>query len=31
LAPILITPVVDPDKKNKEKDEFRHIIMPLKI
>jgi len=30
LAPILITPLVDPDKK-KNNSEFRHIIMPLKI
>ena len=29
LAPILITPLADPEKE--EKDEFRHIIMPLKI
>ncbi len=29
LAPILITPLVDPEKK--EKDSFKHIIMPLKI
>jgi len=30
LAPILITPLIDPDKKQKIA-EFRHIIMPLKI
>lgn len=30
LAPILITPVTDPDKR-KDNDEFKHIIMPLKI
>lgn len=30
LAPILITPVVDPDKA-KNNDSFKHIIMPLKI
>jgi DNA polymerase-3 subunit beta len=30
LAPILITPLIDPDKK-KDNSEFRHIIMPLKI
>jgi DNA polymerase-3 subunit beta len=30
LAPILITPVIDPDK-DKTKDSFKHIIMPLKI
>ena len=30
LAPILITPLIDPDKK-KNNSEFRHIIMPLKI
>ena len=29
LAPILITPLSDPEKETK--DEFRHIIMPLKI
>jgi DNA polymerase III sliding clamp (beta) subunit (PCNA family) len=31
LAPILITPAVDPEKKDKEKDSFKHIIMPIKI
>jgi len=31
LAPILITPLTDPDKKKKDNSEFRHIIMPLKI
>ena len=30
LAPILITPLIDPDKK-KDNSEFRHIIMPLKL
>jgi DNA polymerase III sliding clamp (beta) subunit (PCNA family) len=30
LAPILITPVLDPEK-NAPKDSFKHIIMPLKI
>ncbi|MCD5380742.1 DNA polymerase III subunit beta [Candidatus Gracilibacteria bacterium] len=30
LAPILITPLIDPEKK-KDISEFRHIIMPLKI
>jgi len=30
LAPILITPLIDPEKK-KDNSEFRHIIMPLKI
>ena len=30
LAPISITPVVDPDKA-KNNDSFKHIIMPLKI
>ena len=30
LAPILITPLIDPDKK-KDESEFRHIIMPLKL
>lgn len=30
LAPILITPLVDPEKK-KDDSEFRHIIMPLKL
>ena len=30
LAPILITPLIDPDKKKNNSD-FRHIIMPLKI
>ncbi len=30
LAPVLITPLIDPDKKNDYWD-FRHIIMPLKI
>jgi len=29
LAPILITPLADPEKENK--DSFKHIIMPLKI
>ena len=31
LAPILITPLADPDKKKKDNSVFRHIIMPLKI
>ena len=31
LAPILITPLIDPEKKQKDNSEFRHIIMPLKI
>ena len=31
LAPILITPLLDPEKKQKDNSEFRHIIMPLKI
>jgi DNA polymerase III sliding clamp (beta) subunit (PCNA family) len=30
LAPILITPLTDPDKKE-DNSSFRHIIMPLKI
>lgn len=30
LAPILITPLIDPDRK-KDESEFRHIIMPLKL
>jgi len=30
LAPILITPLIDPEKK-KDNSEFRHIIMPLKL
>ncbi len=30
LSPILITPTVDPEKQ-KNSNEFRHIIMPLKI
>ncbi len=30
LSPILITPLADPEEKNKN-EEFRHIIMPLKI
>ena len=30
LAPILITPLTDPEEK-KDSSEFKHIIMPLKI
>ncbi|MCP4524151.1 MAG: hypothetical protein GY828_08085, partial [Candidatus Gracilibacteria bacterium] len=30
LSPILISPVTDPEK-NKTNDDFKHIIMPLKI
>lgn len=31
LAPILITPLVDPENKKAKKDSFKHILMPLKI
>ncbi|MDR2640389.1 MAG: hypothetical protein LBC61_03575 [Candidatus Peribacteria bacterium] len=30
LAPILITPLIDPDKKTPN-ESFKHILMPLKI
>ncbi len=30
LSPILITPLIDPEKNNSN-DDFKHIIMPLKI
>lgn len=31
LAPILITPIHDPEDKKQSNDSFKHIIMPLKI
>ena len=31
LAPILITPITDPEDKKQIRDSFKHIIMPLKI
>lgn len=31
LAPILITPLLDPENKKNNRESFKHIIMPLKI
>jgi len=31
LSPIFIIPINDPEKKNNVKNEYKHIIMPLKI